>query len=122
MRSTAQRLTIRRIFEEAKRPLAAGEVVELARTRGAPVGIATVYRNLRRLAAEGWLKRVDLPGAESHYERAGKRHHHHFRCLECGRVYDVDGCPGNLSDLTPAGFRLRDHEIVLYGECESCRL
>lgn len=120
MRETAQRATIREVFEETQRPLTAGEVADLARERGAPVGIATVYRNLRRLSESGWLKRVDLPGAEAHFERAGRGHHHHFRCLVCRRVYEVEGCPGDLGTLTPDGFRLRGHEIVLYGECDEC--
>ncbi len=84
------------------------------------MGIATVYRNIRSMVEGGALRVVELPGAPSRYELAGKDHHHHFHCTLCDRVYEVDDCPGRLADLTPAGFRLESHEIVLYGRCADC--
>jgi Fur family ferric uptake transcriptional regulator len=70
--------------------------------------------------AEGELVAVELPGSPPHYEVAGLLHHHHFHCNACGRVYDLQGCPGNIEKLTPRGFKLEKHEIVLYGRCAGC--
>jgi len=84
------------------------------------LGIATVYRNLRTLQDSGWLEAVELPGEPARYEVAGKGHHHHFHCRDCDRVYEVDGCPGNLDEVTPQGFQLENHEFVLYGLCDTC--
>ncbi|MCA9418695.1 MAG: transcriptional repressor, partial [Candidatus Omnitrophica bacterium] len=55
------------------------------------------------------------------YEMNGKRHHHHFVCRVCGRVFDIEGCPGQIEAMTPKGFLVEDHEIFLYGRCEECR-
>ena len=84
------------------------------------LGIATVYRNLKALVEEGWLESVSLPGESPRYEIAGKRHHHHFRCRTCERVFEINGCYTNLLQLTPRGFRLEGHEVVLYGLCGAC--
>ncbi len=120
-RNTRQRQAIRRIFEEADRPLSPQEVLPAAQSYVPGLGIATVYRNLKVLVADGWLESVALPGESPRYEVAGKRHHHHFRCRTCDRVFEIDGCSTNLVvQLTPRGFRLEGHDVVLYGLCMAC--
>ena len=39
---------------------------------------------------------------------------------DCTRVFEIHGCPGDLRELTPAGFQLESHEVVLYGLCARC--
>ena len=111
-----------RIFDTIRdegRPLSADEVRDLLRDTG--VGQATVYRVLSAGVDEGLLKRVDLPNEPSRFEPSELPHHHHFQCDVCGKVYDIEGCPGDLSGMLPAGFRLRSHDITLRGECAECR-
>lgn len=119
-RQTQQRAAIRGSIEEAGRPLSPQEILEAAQRAVPGLGIATVYRNVKSLLEEGWLKEVELPGAPSRYEVAGKHHHHHFHCRTCDRVYEIDDCPGTLRDLVPRGFRLESHDITLYGLCRAC--
>lgn len=119
-RSTRQREAIREAFVQAGRPLSPQEAHELAQTSVPRLGIATVYRSIGRMVADGELAVVELPGAPSRYELAGLAHHHHFHCEACGRVYDLPGCPGNIDQLIPPGFRLERHELVLYGACGEC--
>ena len=93
-----------------------------AKPHAKALGIATIYRNLKSLAAKGILKAVGLPGESTvRYELHGKAHHHHFHCRVCHQVYEVDGCPGNIEPLVPRGFVLEDHEVVLYGLCSTCK-
>jgi Fur family transcriptional regulator, ferric uptake regulator len=119
-RHTTQRDAIRGAFAAADRPLGPREVLELAQGELPGLGIATVYRNINRLVAEGWLTPVALPGEPARYEQAGKHHHHHFHCRRCGGVYEVHGCPGSLRRLVPRGFKLESHELVLGGVCARC--
>jgi len=72
------------------------------------------------LLEDGWLVAVDLPGESARYEVSGKRHHHHFQCRQCGKVYEVPGCLKDVGALTPRGFRVTGHEVVLYGKCSAC--
>lgn len=120
LRTTKQRVAIRAVFEQAGRPLGPSEVLESVTRELEGVGLATVYRAIKSMMDEGALVSVDLPGEPARYEMAGKRHHHHFHCRSCGGVYDLPGCPANIRQLIPRGFRLTGHEVLLYGECASC--
>jgi Fur family ferric uptake transcriptional regulator len=119
-RTTCQLDAIRGVFERVDRPLGPRECLALAREDVAGLGIATVYRNVRRLVEEGWLRIVELPGTPDRYERAGKRHHHHFHCRSCDTVFEVEACPGDFKSLSPRGFRVEAHELILYGRCARC--
>lgn len=119
-RSTSQRRAIREVFENADRPLATQEVLEAAQQLKPGLGIATVYRALKRLGDEGWLKTVKLPGVPPRYEMVDLPHHHHFYCESCERVYRIPGSPQLLDSSVPAGFELENHDLVLYGTCHEC--
>ncbi|HEU0120783.1 MAG TPA: transcriptional repressor, partial [Bryobacteraceae bacterium] len=84
------------------------------------LGIATVYRNIKMLLEEGWLTAVELPGEVTHYELAGKEHHHHFHCRACGKVFELNACLPNVQKLAPQGFAVTGHELLLYGACRDC--
>lgn len=120
MRNTRQRNAVQRVFREAKRPLSPGEVLEEASKWAGGIGIATVYRNINWLLDEGQIAPVEFPGEQTRYEKTGKEHHHHFYCKRCGRVFEAAGCAENLKALTPKGFKLESHEILLFGLCKDC--
>lgn len=119
-RRTQQRDAIREAVQHADRPLSPQEILDAATAAAPGLGMATVYRTVKSGVEEGWLKAVDLPGGPTRYEPGGKHHHHHFECTDCHRVFDLDGCPGNLRKLLPGGFTLESHEVLLYGKCERC--
>jgi len=120
IRQTRQRAIIRDVFENANRPLGAPEVLAGAQRHMARLGIATVYRTIKALVDEGWLVPVDLPGEPPRYELAGKGHHHHFHCRDCGKMFELNGCVDNLKRLLPPGFNISGHEVLLYGQCSTC--
>ena len=119
-RRTQQRDAIRSVIGSAKRPLSPHEVLEAARVAVPALGMATVYRNLKLLVAEGAAQIISLPGESARYEMKELAHHHHFQCTTCSRVYDIPGCPGNLRRLAPRGFRVDHHDVTLYGRCSDC--
>src|SRR5262247_1017070 len=62
-------------------------VYQNVRRRLPRVSLATVYRNLRMLAAEGLLaERADAGGLRFDGNTGP---HDHFTCLTCGRIYDA---------------------------------
>lgn len=119
-RQTPQREAIRSLFTEQGDPLSPQEILEGASAKVPTVSMATVYRTIRSLEELGEIVAVELPGEPARYEMAGKAHHHHFICDACGKAFDVDACPGDLSHMTPRGFRLVRHDITLYGYCSDC--
>ncbi len=118
-RDTRQRRAIRRVFAQSGRPLSTREVLAAAHRHAPTLGQATVYRNVKALREEGWLVAVEVPGEPARYEPAGKRHHHHFRCRRCDRLFELEGCR-KPAPRTPKGFVVESHELFYYGRCATC--
>ena len=70
-RRTRQRAALKEAIERAARPLTPQEILEAGQAVVPGLGIATVYRNVKALLAEGWLQKVEMPGSADRYERAG---------------------------------------------------
>ena len=121
-RDTVQQRAIRDAIESAGRPLSVQEIHEHAAGEAPTLGLRTVYRTLTRLLDDGDIAPVSVPGQPDRYESAGvaAKHHHHFRCESCDRVFDVDACPGGFARMLPSGFELAGHELSLWGRCTDC--
>ena len=119
-RNTRQRETIKEVFLNSDRPLSTQEVLQAAQMHKPDLGVATVYRTLKMLITQGWLATVRLPGVPPRYEIAGRPHHHHFYCNQCGRAFTVPGSQPLLDALVPSGFVLEHHDLVLFGRCAAC--
>ena len=117
-RSSDHFITLTQLLEAAPGPLSADQIhIALAATG---IGLATVYRLLKRGVEEGCYTPVEIPNGPTYYEPADRPHHHHFECLTCHRIYDVVGCPGQFDELTPEGFTLESHDLLLRGQCVTC--
>ena len=84
------------------------------------VSLATVYRNLRMLAAEGLLsERAEAGGTRFD---GNTDPHDHFTCVACGRIYDVPARrPPGARVPGRAGFEVLGHRVEFYGRCAACR-
>ncbi len=122
LRLTAPRRVILEVVRATDRHPSAPVVYRRVRRRLPGVSLATVYRNLRMLAAEGVLaERADAAGLRFDGNTAP---HDHFTCVACGRIYDVP--PQAKAGVRRAvsghpGFEVLDHRIEFYGRCPRCR-
>lgn len=87
------------------------------------VGLATVYRNLQRLADEGDADTLRRDNGELAFLLCGGGHHHHLTCRHCGKVVEVRDCA--LDDwargvATRHGFSEVEHQAELVGVCAAC--
>lgn len=119
-RQTRQRQAIRDAITNSQGPVSPREVLALASQQVSGLGMATIYRTLKSMLDAGEIVQVDVPGGPPRYEIAGKQHHHHFHCRACRRMFEVDGCPGDMRVFVPPGFVLESHSIVLNGLCAQC--
>jgi Fur family transcriptional regulator, ferric uptake regulator len=118
-RRTEQRRSIVRALSKSDRALSAQELHD--ELKG--VGLATVYRNLGRLADEGEIDSIRRPNGETAYRACGSGHHHHLICRDCGKVVELHGC--TLSDWSSKiagehGFSAVEHQAELFGTCADC--
>ncbi|MGA8262253.1 MAG: transcriptional repressor [Arenicellales bacterium] len=118
-RNTRQKQVIANLVQAAERPLSVQEILTLGRKRLPGLGVATVYRSIKRLKDAGEIRAVTIPGDTSRYETAG-HHHHHFKCSRCDKVYEIEGCVNELKRLVPKGFTIEDHDLTFYGRCRNC--
>jgi Fur family ferric uptake transcriptional regulator len=108
------------ILKEA-RPLTPLEILSLAQAIVPRMGLATIYRNLRLLSQEGFLREVHIAGEAPRFERSDTGHHHHFYCFRCGIVTEISGCRPEVNSLVPPGFVQDFHELTFYGVCATCQ-
>jgi Fur family ferric uptake transcriptional regulator len=120
LRNTRQKNAIREAFSKADRPLSPEEALLLAQKQVDGVSIATIYRNIAALLEARWLTPVQMPGAATRYEVAGKEHHHHFQCMVCGATHELAGCAIKVKPKLPRGFKYSGHEFFVYGTCAVC--
>ena len=71
-RKTSQRAAIEQVFCQLDRPLGIEEILETGRMAVESLNQATVYRNVKLLLENGWLKQVCHPSLGTLYERTGK--------------------------------------------------
>lgn len=117
---THQREAVTRVLSGSDRPLTPQEIRRAARAIAPGIGLATVYRTVNRLSAEGRLVPVVMPEGPTRYEISGKAHHHHVACRKCKAVFEAEGCRGKLALVPPPGFRVEGHEVIVYGICRRC--
>src|SRR5439155_6958985 len=96
------------------------------KSRGQPVGLASVYRVLDTLVANGLVQRLDLGDGVTRYEptRTDEDHHHHLVCDDCGKVeaFADDRLERAIRDLEKrSGYAVAGHDVVLRGACATCR-
>jgi Fur family ferric uptake transcriptional regulator len=125
-RSGGARRTVVKHLEHQDCCLSAQETHDRIRAAGARVGIASVYRVLDLLAAQGLLTRVDLGDGIARFEpvRPDGHHHHHLVCGDCGKVepFEDERLERELSRVaTRLGYAMDAHEVVLRGACDDCR-
>jgi Fur family ferric uptake transcriptional regulator len=121
-RSTRQRRVISDVFGRAERPLSIDEVLDAAQRGHRGVSLSTVYRFVRALVADGALSVFELPGLGAFYELAGKAHHHHFSCIRCRRVYELNDCVSIDRLALPKDFRAVSHDLTVSGVCAACHV
>jgi Fur family transcriptional regulator, ferric uptake regulator len=106
-------------LRRAERAVTAQELHD--RLRG--VGLATVYRNLQRLAEAGDVDTLRRENGEQAFRLCAGGHHHHLTCRCCGRVEEVRDC--RLDDWAREvgqvhGFGQVEHRAELVGVCFRC--
>jgi Fur family transcriptional regulator, ferric uptake regulator len=126
-RSGGARRTVVEYLDGQNCCLSAQETHDRIRTTGARVGIASVYRVLDLLAAQGLLTRVDLGDGIARFEpvRPDGHHHHHLVCDDCGKVepFEDERLERELTRVASRlGYAMDAHDVVLRGACDDCRL
>ena len=118
-RWTSQLSSILEIMYEAENFLSAEQVHDILRQRDANVGIATVYRNLRKMVGQGLISEVEWKNVS--YYTKHPFSNAFFVCERCGKMLRVDiplTDQGYLSG--EIGMRVNRWKMRFEGVCEEC--
>jgi Fur family ferric uptake transcriptional regulator len=122
-RLTPQRIMVISAIEDSDGHISAEEIYAQVIAKYPQVNISTVYRTLELLKRLGLVTETDLGEGRVRYHPAGKGHHHHLVCQQCGAIIDLD--ESILADLKSA--LLREYQfsadlrhLAIFGRCVKC--
>jgi len=123
-RITPQRELIISIIAHNGQHMTAEEIFEQVQQHTNAVNLATVYRVLDLLYAEGFVCRNDLGGGKYLYATIQHGPHIHLICRHCGHVLDADAALISTlgENLTNEyGFQADISHISIFGICSHCQ-
>lgn len=121
-RSTVQKEAVRRALRTAPGFVTAQQLHQLMNDEGTPVGLATVYRQLNALAANGQADTISVSTGQLFRACNPNAHHHHLVCENCGKAVEV-GPPDEdwyQAVAREHGFTVTHHVLEIFGLCPAC--
>jgi Fur family ferric uptake transcriptional regulator len=123
-RPTKQRAAVAAVLADVDEFRSAQELHALLREAGAKVGLATVYRTLQSMAADGSIDMLRTADGEAVYRACSTGHHHHLVCRQCGKTVEVEGpAVERWADRISEehGFSDVQHTLEIFGTCADCQ-
>ena len=81
----------------------------------------TVYNTLKLFVAKGIVQELTIEEKEVRYD-ADTKPHAHFKCIECGNVYDIALESPIFDTETIEGHKVIECHVYLKGVCKDCFL
>lgn len=123
LRITHQRQVILEELRSVKTHPTADELYAMVRQRMPRISLATVYRNLEWLAAQGIVQKIEVGGRQKRFDGTTAEHAH-IRCVSCGKVDDVAlhhrKSPGHRIE-DACGYQVLGYRLEFMGLCPACQ-
>jgi Fur family ferric uptake transcriptional regulator len=119
---TKQRQVILEELRKVKTHPTAYELCALVRDHLPRVSLGTIYRNLDILSRQERINKIEVGGEEMRFD-GNTSPHYHLRCLQCGKVYDIElpiieGLEAEVEKLY--GVKVQGHNLEFVGRCHEC--
>lgn len=122
-RNTWQREAVRRAIGETDAFVSAQTLHSRLRSAGSSIGLATVYRTLASLVAEGEVDGLQQDGEQLYRACASAGHHHHLICRRCGAAVEIGAETVEAwarSVAAEHGYTAPSHVVDVFGVCAEC--
>ena len=120
-RNTVQKEVVERIVLSSCDHPTAETIYGRAKTELPNISLGTVYRILKRLAADGVIQEVSVGNAPSVFDKTLEMHAH-LACAKCGAVVDVminkDIFESSITDS--CGNSISGAQVMFSGVCANC--
>ena len=121
-RQTWQKDAVLHALGKAQGFVSAQQLHKQLTQHGSVIGLATVYRTLNSLVADG-LADALVNAGESLFRDCSKDHHHHLICNSCGIAVEIEAKQAETWATKVAkdhGFTQVTHTIDIFGTCKAC--
>ncbi|MBE7706572.1 MAG: transcriptional repressor [Cyanobacteria bacterium SIG30] len=122
-RNTYQKEIILKTLQEFVVHPSAEELYKKISENYPEIGIATVYRNLNKMASDGTIKKIEGLSSQSHFDH-NTFEHFHFICEKCGKIFDIpkEVAPEIVKKVEDnMGFKILNYDVILSGICKNCK-
>jgi Fe2+ or Zn2+ uptake regulation protein len=124
LKTTPKRLAILSLLGEEPTYVSPEAIWRRLKEEFPRIGLPTVYRNLDELAEGGVISKIIHPNRQLYYFFCPNRsHHHHFICLSCRKVEDLDVCVLEQIEQEvdgKIGGTVLSHLVQVNGLCREC--
>ncbi len=117
--TSKQRKIVMDILQNTKEHPTAEMIYAFARQHKYRISLATVYKNLKELVAEGKVVTLETEDTRLHYD-ADVSNHAHFICNKCGRIFDIFDNAKEPEELSEIAGSVEKQKRVYYGVCKEC--
>lgn len=118
VRPLNHRVAVYRYLVENQNHPTADDIYGDLKKNMASISRTTVYNVLNLLCDHNVVKRIAIEKNEMRYD-ANTENHIHFRCIECGNVYDLHSVSFPEVKM-PDGFTVEDVQVNITGRCPAC--
>lgn len=117
VRLTRQRAALLRVIAASDDHPDAAELHARAEAVGAGVSLATVYRTLTTLQAQGVIEKLEFQGEPARWEAADQKHHDHMIDVDTGAVMEftnerIERLQAEIA--AELGYEIVHHRLELY--------
>lgn len=121
LKATQPRLLVLRLLQELGGHRSIDELLKELRARNTPLPRASVYNVISTLVNRGLVMLADAGPGPALYEMS-LTWHHHFVCIDCGRIIDIPCVVGEKPCLLPDWLpgTIEETQIIFRGRCADC--
>lgn len=122
LKPTFQRLAIYNFLDKNRIHPTVDQIFSKIHHEIPTISKTTIYNTLNMFLEKNLILELTISGTEMHYD-INVQPHHHFYCINCGNVFDIDMvCPHGNDKLKVVDGHLI-HEIHGYfkGICKNCK-
>ncbi len=119
IRPSLQRVCVYRYLRSVKTHPTVDEIYTALLPEYPSLSRTTIYNTLELLLSNHLAISLDFGDGFLRYD-ADCSPHCHFKCKDCGKVFDVFVAPPDCTKIVPAGFTLMGTSLYMFGRCAEC--
>ena len=120
VRPSVQRIAIMSYIGNSRRHPSADEIYRHLQAAMPTLSRTTVYNALHTLAELSLLRELEIESGMTRDDLAAQAPHAHFRCRECGRIFDLP-LFSRLEESFP-GYKVDSVDVFYKGLCPECNI